>query len=450
MNQYNNKTMNQFSNIIILLLFFPFAFLQSQNTTTTTLTQAEAVQKTLENNYGIKVAKNNIEIAENNTSKQNNGYLPTVNANASTSTNLGGSTQKFGTGNENQVKNAFTWGANASVTANYTLYDQTRMYGLEQLKEVLNLSELQLRQTIEMNLLQLLSSYYEIARLSENLTLQAQTLEVSKSRLQRSQYQFDYGQGIRLNVLNAEVDVQRDSINYLNIQQQLANAKRNLQVVMSTTEMDDFEVDTVVTYQANLALPQLIEDAQSNNIEVLLANKNIYISNYDLQIIDAQRKPTIGASAGYNYSFQDNAAEAFITSSTSRGWTAGLNLSWNIFDGGARKVRTQNTKISIDNQQIQKEQLLQQLEINITNAWESYQNALYILEVEQANLATNQVNFDYTQERFKTGQVSSVEFRQAQLNLLNAATSFNQAKYNAKVIELEMTQLAGGLLEVEF
>ncbi|MGB1242478.1 MAG: TolC family protein [Chitinophagales bacterium] len=431
---------------ILFFLLFPFVFLQSQNT----LTQAEAVQKTLQNNYGIRVAKNNIQIAENNTSKQNNRYLPTVNAAANTNSNLGGSTQKFGNGNENQVKNAFSWGANASVTANYTLYDQTRMYNLEQLKEVLNLSELQLRQTIELNLLQLSSNYYEIARLTENLTLQAQTLEVSKSRLQRTRYQFEYGQGIRLSVLNAEVDVQRDSINYLNIQQQLANAKRNLQMVMSTTESNDFEVDTNIVYQTDLALPQLIADAQTNNVEVLLTNKNIYISNYDLQIIEAQKKPTINANLAYNYSFQDNASEAFITLSNSRGWSGGVSLAWNILDGGARKVRAQNALINIDNQQIQKKQLLQQLEINITNAWESYQNALYILQVEQSNLATNQVNFDYTQERFKTGQVSSVEFRQAQLNLLNASTSFNRAKYNAKMIELEMIQLAGGLLEVKF
>lgn len=449
MKQYINMTIKQFSHIAIFLLL-PFSFLQSQTDSSPTLTQAEAVQKTLENNYGIRLAQNNIEIAENNTSKQNNRYLPTVNANASSSANLGGSTQKFGNGNENQVNSAFTWGANASVTANYTLYDQTRTFNLEQLKEVLNLSELQLRQTIELNLLQLLSNYYEIARLTENLKLQEETLEVSKSRLQRANYQYEYGQGIRLNVLNAEVDVQRDSINYLSIQQQLANAKRNLQIVMATNERGDFEVDTMVTYQPNLSLSQLIADAQSNNIEVLLANKNIYISNYDLQIIEAQKKPTVNANVAYNYSFQDNAAEAFITRSNSRGWGAGLSLSWNIFDGGVRKVRTQNTLINIDNQQIQKEQLLQQLEINITNAWESYQNALYILQVEESNLATNEVNFNYTQERLKTGQVSSVEFRQAQLNLLNAATNFNQAKYNAKVIELELIQLSGGLLEVKF
>ncbi|MEZ4883471.1 MAG: TolC family protein [Chitinophagales bacterium] len=438
--------MKQFIYKTLILLLFPFAFLQSQ----TILTQTQAVQTTLQNNYGIKVAKNNIEIAENNTSKENNRFLPTLNANAGSNANLGGSTQKFGTGAENNVKNAFTWSANGSVTANYTLYDQTRTYNLEQLREVLNLSELQLRQTIELNLLQLLSGYYEIARLTESLNLLAQTLEVSKSRLQRTQYQYEYGQGIRLNVLNAEVDIQRDSINYLNTQQQLANAKRSLQVIMSSTEIGDFEVDTTVVYQENLSLVQLIADAQKNNVDVLLANKNIYISNYDLQIIDAQRKPIVGASAAYNYSFQDNAPEAFITSSTSRGLTAGVSVSWNIFDGGARKIREQNTLINISNQQIQKEQLLQQLQINITNAWESYQNALYILQVEQSNLVTNQVNFDYTQERFKTGQVSSVEFRQAQLNLLNAATSFSRAKYNAKVIELEMIQLAGGLLEVKF
>ena len=439
MQQFNHTT-------LLFLLFLPLSLLQSQ----TTLTQAEAVQKTLANNFGIQVAKNNIEIAENNASKENNGFLPTINANAGSTANLGGSTQKFGNGNENLVENAFTWSANASITVNYTLYDQTRTYTLEQLKEVLNLSELQLRQTIEVNLLQLVNAYYNIARLTENLALEAKTIELSKSRLQRALYQQEYGQGTRLNILNAEVDIQRDSINYLNTEQQLANAKRSLQVIMTETELEDFEVETEVEYDENLLLEELITSAQKNNIDVLLANKNIYISNYDLQIIEAQKKPVVGANASYSYSFQDNASEAFITSSNNRGWSAGLNVSWNLFDGGARKIRTQNTLINIQNQQLQKEQLLQELQVTLTNAWESYQNALYILKVEEANVATNQLNLDYTQERFKSGQVSSVEFRQAQLNLLNASTNFNRAKYDAKVIELELVQLAGGLLEVEW
>ncbi|MFT5166573.1 MAG: outer membrane protein, partial [Saprospiraceae bacterium] len=159
---------------------------------------------------------------------------------------------------------------------------------------------------------------------------------------------------------------------------------------------------------------------------------------------------TLSSSASYSFSYQNNAAEAFITSSNSRGFGLGLNLAWNIFDGGIRKVRKQNTNIAIQSRRISRQQLLEELERDITNAWESYQNALLILEVENSSLATNQLNFERTEELYKSGQLNSVEFRQAQLNLLNAAISYNTAKYDAKVIEIQLLQLSGDILDQDF
>lgn len=46
--------------------------------------------------------------------------------------------------------------------------------------------------------------------------------------------------------------------------------------------------------------------------------------------------------------------------------------------------------------------------------------------------------------------VNSIEFRQAQLNLLNAELSRNQAKFATKLAELDLLQISGQLLDVEF
>jgi len=341
------------------------------------LTKAQAVQITLENNYDIKIAKNNIEVAQNNTSRELNGYLPTVNANAGINSRLGGSLQKFSNGNENTTSNAFNWGNNAGVQANYTLVDKVRDLAVEQLKEVANLTDLQLRQTIENNVLTVFNNYYQVAQLAQNKAVLKQTIELSKRRLQRAQYQYDYGQGIRLNVLNAEVDIQRDSINLLNLTNQLANAKRNLNVAMGRSTTTDFTVDTLVTYNQTLNLDQLIEAAKNNNILVQVLNQNLAISALDFDLIEASKKPVLGANASYDFNFSDNAAGAFIDISNSRGFSGGVTLSWNLYDGGRRKLQTQNAKINVDNQLVQKAQAQQQLERDVINAWESYQNALY-------------------------------------------------------------------------
>ncbi len=410
------------------------------------LTLEEAQKITLSNNYGIQVAKNNVELATNNTDKSVNGYLPTVSANAGVNSNLGGSNQAFNNGQEVSTSNAFTWGANASVQANYTVIDKRRDLTLAQLKESLNLTNLQLRQTIEQNLLQVYSAYYQIARLSENRAVLQQALEISQERLRRAQYQLEGGQGSGLNVLNVKVDIQRDSVNLLNSQQQLANARRNLNFLMGRKTDEDFAIDTTVSYDNSLALEELLSTAQKENIGMKINRQNLTVNEMNLTLIEAEKKPTVTAGASYSYNYSDNPSQAFITSSNSRGWAANVGVNWTIFDG-SRKVRRQNTMLNLTNQKIQLDQIEQQLERDLLNAWENYQNSLFILEVERGSVATNQENFARTQEQIRVGRLTSIEFRQAQLNLLNAQVNLNVAKYDAKVRELEVLQLAGQLMD---
>jgi outer membrane protein TolC len=90
------------------------------------------------------------------------------------------------------------------------------------------------------------------------------------------------------------------------------------------------------------------------------------------------------------------------------------------------------------------------LERDFNNAWDDYQNKLNIYRLQEDNIKTSQNNFDRTQEKFKLGQLNSIEFRQAQINLLNAELTRNQAKYSAKLAELQLLRISGEILSVEF
>jgi outer membrane protein TolC len=125
-------------------------------------------------------------------------------------------------------------------------------------------------------------------------------------------------------------------------------------------------------------------------------------------------------------------------------------LNWNVFDGGQTRTRVRNAKIAMDNSQIEKELIEKDLERNVSNAWETYQNSLFVLSAEEKNVETNRRNFSRSEEQFKLGQIISVEFRLAQVNLLNAVNSYNEAKYTAKVAELRLLQLAGELIGANY
>ena len=415
------------------------------------LSKKEAVKLALENNYGIQIANNNLKIAANNKDLLNTGYLPTVTGNAGATYNLDDTEANFTDGRVTKLEGAESDRFNASVNVNYTLFDGLgRLYNYKQLKEQFNLSELQARETIENTLVQLFSVYYNVAQLTEDVSFLKHSLKISKDRLERVQYQYEYGQNTKLSVLNAEVDVNNDSINLLSTIQFLSNAKRDLYVILGKNEDPNFSVDTLVTFTIKPTRMELFERVKKNNVTLQQFEKNIAISDFQLKANKSGYLPSIGLTGSYGWNKSNNNAASFVATSINTGLSGGINLTWDIFNGGRTRTQVQNAKINLEIQQLQKQQIEIQVNRDFNNAWEDYQNKLFIFETQQKNLQTNTDNFNRTEERFKLGQINSIEFRQAQINLINAVNAKNAAKYEAKLAEIQLLQLSGDLLNIEF
>lgn len=426
------------------------------------LQKSEAITMALENNFGILVANNNIIISENNKDILNSGYLPSMTTNIGANYQLANNFTAFdGALNPNtgeprsdiEILNAETQRYNASLNLNYTLFDGLgRYYNYKSLKETYNLTELQARETIENTILQLFTVYYEIARLTQNAGILEETLRISKERVIRANYQFEYGQNNKLDVLNAEVDVATDSINMINTKQQLKNTKRDLNVIFANKLESDFEVDTEVNFIPELVLEEYITNANENNVTLLQNNSNILISEYDLKVSKSGYLPIVGLTGSYGWNENRNPTTAFFPGNVADtyNFSGGVSLTWNVFDGGGTTIRVRNSKIARDNQELAKNQVLVEVDRDIANALGNYKNSVDVYKIQQQNVITNQNNFERSRERFKLGQVTSIEFRQSQVNLILAETNLNAAKFDAKLAELQLLQLTGQLLNVDF
>ena len=422
------------------------------------LTKKQALEITLENNFGIKIANNNLEVAKNNAGIYNSGYLPTANLKSGidyrnnnqkiifTDPQTGNDAERVGTG-------AVTKSYSTTLGINYTIFDGLgRKYNYQQLKETYNLTELQAKETIENTYLQLFTVYFQIARLSENTLNLKEALTISKRRFKRTKYQYKYGQSTKLEVLNAEVDINNDSILIINATQQLSNAKRGLNVILGIDRDVNYEVETAVDFNNLMNFKALQKKTILNNTALKQNKKNIAISEFNIKINKANYVPSLNFSSSYGFNRTEN--ENLVNPFGARlinsgGLNAGLNLSWNIFDGGATKTRVANAKIALETQQILLEQQKVTIRNSVKNTWENYKNQLFVLKSQEKNIQTTQNNFDRTQEKYKLGQVTSIEFRQAQVNLINSKTAANNAKFDAKLIELLLLQLSGDILNVK-
>lgn len=417
------------------------------------LSRSEAIALTLNNNYGIAIADNNVLVSENNADLLNSGYLPTVFGLAGMNYTVEDQRTDRDDGESFVLEGAQSESYNASVNLDYTLFDGLgRLYNFKRLKESYNLSKLEARETIENTMLQLFSVYFEVARLTENVEILEQTLEISKNRVKRAGYQFDYGQNTKLEVLNAEVDVTNDSINLMNTRQSLMNTKRDLNVVLARDLKLNFNVDTLVSFIPKLELDSFLEMAKENNVRLLQSNSNIALSEYDIRISKAQFLPTVGLTGSYGWNESISPASAFFTGSTRQntGFQGGLNLRWNLFDGGSSVTQLKNARILKDNQILLKQQVEIEVQRDIANALGNYENLIAVYNIQEQNVVTNKNNFERSRERFNLGQITSIEFRQAQINLINAETNKNLAKYEAKLAELQLLQQVGQLLNIQF
>ena len=161
--------------------------------------------------------------------------------------------------------------------------------------------------------------------------------------------------------------------------------------------------------------------------------------------------PTVGLNGSYdwNESINDN-PYAFFNKNIYDGISGGINLRWDIFNQGKRITANKNAKVMLENSKIEKEKAYLMFQKELNNSYETYNNNLFILEVQEQSLNTSNNNFLRNLEKYDIGIVSSIEFRNAQLNLLNAKLSRNTARYEAKLSELYFLKISGKIIDASF
>lgn len=406
----------------------------------------KALELTLANNYAISMAKINEEIALNNASKANNDFLPTVSASGAYNwTYFDGENRLITETRQFDANNSYNYNATASVS--YTLFNGfSRRYTYLQNKETAILSQLQLQLVVQNTVVELATIFHEVARLEENIDFLNSSVTISIDRLARAEYQYEYGQAKKLDVLNAKVDLNSDSINLINGLQQLENAKRDLNFIMGQDVTTDLRVDNAISIRNDLTRDEVVLSAESQNLELRINSNNLKINEYAIGASKSIWMPTVNANAGYQYRGTEDPNGAFLIGSNNYGPQAGVSLNWTLFNGSSQ-TQIKNAKLNLINQQIEKKSLTQQIKSLALNSFTTYKNQLYVLNSQADNVATAKDNFNRSKDAFALGQINSIEFRQAQLNLLNAEQALSSAKYDAKNAEFQVLAVMGKLVE---
>ena len=425
----------------LLLFLFCIVKINAQEV----LTIEDAMKIALQNNFDIKIASNNLDINKVNATTGNAGMLPRVTATLVDTNSIQNSSQTRQDGTTTSLDNAKNNSLNYGIGLDWTIFDGFKMFArLDQLKELQKLGEAELKRTMILKISAVNAVYFDLVQQQQQLAALDTTIVISTQRLILAQNRFAIGKSSKLEVLNAQVDLNTDKVTLLRQKESYANRKIVLNQVLARDSKVDFKVVDQVPVDEKLILSELIALAEKQNpqLEAQIINKRV--SELELKQIKGERYPMVSVNTGYN--FLDNQSSLGFTSQfTAKGLNYGLRASLNLFDGLAQNRNEKIAKILIENAKIAIEQQSLLLNSELTIAFQTYLTNIELIQLEQTNVAIAKQNLNITVDKFRIGTITTLEFRAAQLNYINAKVRYSNAQFQAKLSEIALRELAGNI-----
>lgn len=426
---------------ILLLLILPTKLYAQE-----TLNLKNCIATGLEQNFQIRIGKNKQQISDNNLTIGNAGYLPVIDL----SSGFSGSTndvQQFPADGSTPISNsgASNQTLNAGVYLNWTVFDGFNIQtNYNRLKELQQIGELDTRLTIENFIAGISAEYFNYVHQNIRLNNLKSAVRLSKERLRIVEARYNIGNLSRLDLQQAKVDFNADSSKLIRQQELLFASRIKLNQFMAEKNIDQslLIADTVIVFDKLLSKDNLWQKTEKQNTFLLLAEKDKKLSVLELKTAQSKNYPYLKMNAGYGYTLNKYDVSTY-SKQNSLGPNYGLTLGINLFDGFNRQRQQRNAKIEIDNKTLEMEQLHLSLKSDFSNLWMAYENNMQLTSLESENLLNAIENYEIAIERYKLGELSGLELREAQNSLLEAEERLVQAEYNTKLCEISLMQISG-------
>jgi outer membrane protein TolC len=405
----------------------------------------DAVKIALENNYEIKIAKNNLKIDETNSTAGNAGMLPNVNATLTNNNSILNTSQTQADGSERTLDNARNLNLTYGIGLDWTIFDGMKMFARrEQLKVLQKQGEAELKLVVITKISAVYATYFDLVQQQQQIKALDTAIVISNQRLTTAQNRYSIGKAAKLEVLNAQVDLNTDVSSRLIQLDLYQNAKIRLNEILARETATDFVVEDkiVIDESLNFADLKTLAEKQNPQLQAQILEKN----NVELQLkqVKAGRYPTVKLNSGYNFTHTE-ASLGFLTQSSSRGLVYGINASVPVFSGFNQNRNEKVAKLQVDNADFVINQQKIALQSQLAMAFQSFQTNLELSKVEEKNTEIAKQNLDITQAKFKIGTITPIEYRTAQLNYVQALVRYSNAQFQTKLYEISLKELSGTL-----
>lgn len=422
--------------IISVLLFLPLIG-QAQ----TTISLQDAIDIALENNYQLKQAANNKQLAESRVFSAKAEFLPSLSANINGSRNVG---RQF-VEEDLSFDDRTTYGIGGSMSANVTIFNGfANIASLRQANadnESLEEQNQRLKETI---IFETASRYLQVVLNEELLKISETSLEASQSQLEQISAQVDVGSLPTVDLFNQEATVASDELTVIQRENALEVSIAQLIRIMQDDTITDVEttvpsVEELSVMPVDLNLNEMIDAALNNRSDYRAQQLTIEGNEQDITLARASLLPTITASAGINSRWSDQFidpvtrdvapfSDQFFDQQINR--SVGFSVSIPIFSRWNNRTNLLNSKIQLKNSQLELENVKFQISEEVRQAYNDYTSIVKELESTEKSLIAAERAYETEQQRYEIGSTTLIELNLANANYVQAQSERVQAVYN--------------------
>lgn len=415
------------------------------------LTVEAAIAAVLKNNYDIELLRNDSASYALDKSYANDAFLPRINSNTGLVFNNNDQLQKFTDGTKRERNGIRSNNVAGSVQLSWTVFNGHKMVTTkEKLNEFVKLGDLTIKNQVISSIAALMVKYYNIVHQKQQLKAVEEQMSINEERVKLADKKLSVGLGAKPELLQAKVDLNAQKSARLKQQTLIAQLKEQLNLLMNVASNSAYDVSDSILINNHILLQDMINGLESSSPTLLIAKKNIDISQLVLKERKADRYPVVSLNSAYNYSKTDNKAVVNPFTplySRNNGFNYGLGISIPILNGLNTKRLIQQSQLDIAYLKLSYQSQQATIHSGIIIAYKEYVMQQQALTLEEDNILLAKENVFISLERYRLGVSTYLELRETQKSLEDAYTRLLAARYNTKLAEIELLRLKGNLLQ---
>jgi outer membrane protein len=439
-----------------IFLFLPLlGFAQTQ-----TLTIEQAIQVALENNYQLKQADNNMNLADTRVRSAQANFLPSLSAGFSGSRNVG---RQF-VQEDLSFEDRTTYGMSGSINANVTIFDGfNNIATLRQSQADKASQELSVERMRESIIFDTASRYLQVVLNQELLKIAESSLEASQGQLEQIAAEVEVGRRPTVDQYNQEAIVASDELTVIQRENALEASKARLVRIMQDDSITDVQTsmpapEDLALMPVDLDLQDLIQDALQTRSDLRAQEYSIESNSQGYRIARGQHLPTITASAGINGSYSDQLRDQITGEKVSFGdqffdqnvrRSLGFSVSIPIFNRWNTRTNIESARVQLRNSEREMDNVRFQVTEEVRQAYNDDMSIVKELESSEKALIAAERAYETEQQRYEVGSSTLIELNQANANYVQAQSNRMQAVYNF-IFQERLLDYYIGKLDYEF